>query len=88
MSETAFCYILVDNYDDLLEQISSAARSTIMSKIVTALNDWAASLDAVILSYESDRFVMAFDKAKLPEMAEERFKILDRVREIGPTAMQ
>lgn len=78
----AFCYILIDNYDDIMDRLSAGERSTIISHINIHLSEWAKSLDAVVLNYENDHFVMIFDQKYLQQMEKDRFSILDRVREI------
>ena len=86
---TAFCYILIDNYDDLSDQLSGGERSAILSGISTALNNWANAVGGVLLNYDGEHFVMIFDPVHLPVMEEERFKILDQIREMAfPTKQE
>jgi c-di-AMP phosphodiesterase-like protein len=82
-NETVFAYILIDNYDDIIEQLPAMERSTVLSRVTISLTDWANRLDAFILEYENDHYVMIFERDKLVEMEDEKFKILDEVRELG-----
>ncbi|MEG1432005.1 DHH family phosphoesterase [Eubacterium sp.] len=81
-NETTFCYILIDNYDEIIEQLPATERSAVLSRIAISLTDWANRLDAFLLEYESDHYVMVFDRDKLPAMEEDRFRILDEIREM------
>ncbi|AFA50272.1 DHH family phosphoesterase [Acetobacterium woodii] len=77
-----FCYIVIDNYDDIIEQIPSHKRSAILGKVDLKLNEWAKQIGSVIIEYESDRYLMIFERGKICALQNENFKILDEVREI------
>lgn len=81
-NEPVFCYILIDNYDDIIEQLPSHERSSVLSKIDLKINEWAKEVGAFIIEYENDHYLMIFEKEKLPSIEESRFKILDEIREI------
>ena len=80
-NEPVFCYILIDNYDDIIEQLPSHERSAVLSQIDLKINEWAKKVGAVIIQYENDHYLMIFEKEKLRAMEEERFRILDEIRE-------
>lgn len=80
-NEPVFCYILIDNYDDIIEQLPSHERSAVLSQIDLKINEWAKTVGAVIIQYENDHYLMIFEKEKLKTMEEERFRILDEIRE-------
>lgn len=80
-NEPVFCYILIDNYDDIIEQLPSHERSAVLSQIDLKINEWAKTVGAVIIQYENDHYLMIFEKEKLKAMEEERFHILDEIRE-------
>ena len=80
-NEPVFCYILIYNYDDIIEQLPSHERSAVLSQIDLKINEWAKKVGAVIIQYENDHYLMIFEKEKLRAMEEERFRILDEIRE-------
>lgn len=84
-NETVFCYILIDNYDDIIEQLPSHERSAVLSRIALSLTDWASRRSAFILDYENDHYVMVFNRDELAIMEENKFKILDEIREMDET---
>lgn len=77
-----FCYVVIDNYDDMIEQIPNHKRSEILGKIDLKLNQWAKELGSVLIEYENDRYLMIFEYGKIIEIQNENFKILDVIREI------
>lgn len=80
-NEPVFCYILIDNYDDIIEQLPSHERSAVLSQIDLKINEWAKKIGAVITQYENDHYLMVFEKEKLKSIEEDRFHILDEIRE-------
>ncbi|MBK5244032.1 MAG: DHH family phosphoesterase [Eubacteriaceae bacterium] len=77
-----FCYIVIDNYDEIIEQIPSHKRSAILGQVDLKLNEWAKNLESVMIEYEKDRYLMIFEREKICALQTENFHILDLVREI------
>jgi c-di-AMP phosphodiesterase-like protein len=77
-----FCYVIIDNYDDIIEQIPSHKRSAILGTVDLKINEWAKKLGSVIVAYENDRYLMIFERIKICALQNENFQILDDVREI------
>jgi c-di-AMP phosphodiesterase-like protein len=77
-----FCYIVIDNYDEIIEKIPSHERSAILGKVDLKLNEWAKQLGALMIEYESDRYLMIFERGNICALQKENFKILDEIREI------
>ena len=80
--ESVFCYITIDSYDDVIDSLPSHEKSSILSQIDLKLTDWANRKDAFILNYETDRYLVIFEREKLQIMERGRFHILDEIREI------
>ncbi len=81
--EPVFCYLLLDNYDDIFEQLPAQERSQVLSRVDVKINEWADSVGAFIVAYDSDRYLMIFEKEKLAVIEESHFHILDEIRELG-----
>lgn len=82
-NEPVFSYILLDNYDDMIEQLPAQDRSQVLSRIDVKINEWADSIGAFLVAYDSDRYLMIFERKQLSAIEESRFHILDEIREIG-----
>lgn len=78
---TVFGYILIDNYDEVIEQLPSHERSTAAGKIDLKINEWATRHEAFVLPYENDHYLILFEKERLKDMETERFNVLDAVRD-------
>lgn len=75
-------YIQIDSYNELIQGISQVEHSELDVNIDRAISAWLEGKDALMLKYQSDKYVIAFEKMHLRKMQEERFKILDDVRSI------
>lgn len=78
---TVFGYIIIDNYDEAIEQLPTHERSLATSKLEMKISEWAKRHEAFILPYENDHYLLLFEKERLKDMETERFKVLDSVRE-------
>lgn len=75
--------ILVDNYEDVMQDISGTDKPKISAAIEETLNAFAQSADGVMKQYEKDKFLFYFSKAGLDKFIEKRFDVLDRIKEIS-----
>ena len=73
-------YIAIDNVEDVLEYVQEQFADRV-ADVDSKLKSWAASINGVIKSYEKDKYVMLFDSYYLDRCVEDRFDILDRIRE-------
>lgn len=74
-------HIQIDNYDEVVEDSSESYRPLITAVIDRKINTWANELDAFIIKYETDKYIMVFEQKHLSALEEKRFNILDSIRE-------
>ncbi len=77
---TAVAYIAIDNVEDVLQYIQEKFHDAV-SVIDQKLKAWVESVNGVIKSYDKDKYIMFFDSMYLDECIENRFAILDTIRE-------
>jgi c-di-AMP phosphodiesterase-like protein len=75
-----FCYVVVDNYDDILSKSKDEKRPAIAASIETAILEWGVGLDAVVLRHAKDRFHLIFDTTHFREAESGKFAILEEIR--------
>ena len=78
---TAVAYVVIDNIEELLQYIQEKFR-TAANEVAAILRDWAASMGGIIRSYDRDKYILFFDKRHLEECVNNRFSILDRIRNV------
>ena len=79
--EKAIAYIIVDNLDEL-SQFEQENYREASAKIETELREWAQSVEGMIKEYEKDKYLFIFKNENLEKFVEERFSILDKIRNI------
>jgi len=75
--------IVIDNYDDVMIDVSNSDKPKISAAIEETLNLWAQSVNGIIKKYEKDRFMFYFSNEGLNSFIENRFDILEKIREIN-----
>ncbi|MBR5143999.1 MAG: hypothetical protein IKW53_03010 [Clostridia bacterium] len=76
----AVAYIAIDNIEDVLQYVHEKFADAVVS-IEEKLKNWAASMNGVIKSYDNDKYIMFFDSKYLDDCVENRFEILDSIRD-------
>ena len=79
-NKVCIAYIAIDNIEDVLQYVHEKFRVAV-SKVDEKLKIWADSLGATIKSYDNDKYIMFFDSVSLDKCLENRFSILDEIRE-------
>ena len=79
-NKVCIAYIAIDNIEDVLQYVHEKFRVAV-SRVDEKLKSWADSLGATIKSYDNDKYIMFFDSVSLDKCLENRFAILDEIRE-------
>lgn len=79
-NKVCIAYIAIDNIEDVLQYVHEKFRVAV-SRVDEKLKNWADSLGATIKSYDNDKYIMFFDSVSLDKCLENRFSILDEIRE-------
>ena len=74
-------YVVIDNLDEILRFAEGNYR-TVASQIDEVMEQWAKENKGVLKEYDKDKYLFLFHAASLQKMEEEKFDILDRIREI------
>ena len=74
--------INIDNYDDLISGTDPSMRMTITSQLDKIIRDWSARIKGSIVTMRAGQYIMYFQHRYLSGMIEQRFSILDQVREL------
>ena len=81
-AQTCIGIIMIDNYEEMLQRISNESRPEIIAKIEKTIYDWALESNGVVIKSERDTFVYVFEQRYLDKVKENKFPILDTVKEI------
>lgn len=81
-SKTCVGIIMVDNYEEIVQRIATEEKPQVMAAIEKNLYDWAVKTGGIMIKTERDTFVYVFEQKYLEEMQNEKFNILDDIKEI------
>ncbi|MBE3578920.1 MAG: DHH family phosphoesterase [Caldanaerobacter subterraneus] len=82
-SRPVVAYIMIDNYEEALMSVEDVKRAVISSEIEKKLSEWASSIKAFLKKYDDDKYFAIFKEGELKKLEENRFDILDKIRETG-----
>ena len=77
---TVVAYIAIDNVEDVLQYVHEKFIDAV-AQIDDKLKKWAANMNGVIKSYDTDKYIMMFDHEHLEQCIKDRFSILDDIRD-------
>ena len=81
-TRTVAAILMLDNYEDLMKACADTARSAVLAQIDEKLNNWAACGQGLLLKTERDRYLFLFEEQHYQHFVEEKFSILDTIRDI------
>ena len=74
--------LLIDNYDDLMKNLSDNEQSIILAEIDKQLDAWVAGTGCLLRRYQRGRYLLIFEERYLQGFVEKKFDVLDAVRRI------
>ncbi|MEG1747649.1 MAG: DHH family phosphoesterase, partial [Oscillospiraceae bacterium] len=81
-SKPIVALLLLDNYEELMKNITDTARSGMLSEIDKRLADWTGESGGLFCRVDRDRYLFLFEEEHLQDFIDEKFSILDSVREV------
>lgn len=82
MRTMVFGYIQIDNYDDVMQGLSEAQRTSILFEVNSLLDKWSHSLGGLLRRISDDMYVIILERHALDLAVSEKFDILDKVRNL------
>jgi len=81
-SKPVFAIVLLDNYEELLSDMSEKDKSAILSQIDDRISEWTEGCSGYLRKYDRDRYIFMFEERYLQTLIDGKFSILDAVRNI------
>lgn len=73
--------IMLDNYDELIKSLSEKDKSALLSAIDDKISAWISGSGGILSRYDRDRYLFLFEERYLGSFVENKFSVLDSVRE-------
>ena len=81
-SKTCVGIVMIDNYEEIMQRLSSEEKPQITASIEKEIYDWAGTTGGLLVKRDRDTFVFVFEKLYLQQLEDEKFNILDKTKEI------
>jgi c-di-AMP phosphodiesterase-like protein len=75
--------LYIDNYEEALQSIEDVRRPLLIALIDRNINKFAKKIDGIVRKFEKDKYIIIFQKKYLKDLHENKFAILDVIREIN-----
>ena len=74
--------LLIDNYEDLMKNLTDNERSTLLADIDARLDAWVAGTGGLLRRYQRERYLFIFEERYLAQFVEQKFEVLDTVHQV------
>ena len=81
-AQTCIGIIMIDNYDEIMQRIDAGLKPQVIAKIEKEIYNWALESNGVVIKSERETFVYVFEQRYLSKIKENKFQILDTVKDI------
>ena len=82
-SKSCVGIIMIDNYEEIMQRLDAAEKPQITAEIDKEIYDWANKTNGVLIKSDRDRYVYLFEQRYLDDVKEDKFSILDKIKEIN-----
>ena len=82
-SRVSIGMVMIDNYEEIMQRVSAEDRPIFIAAIEKTLYEWAAEYNGLLVKSDRDTFVAVLEKENLLKLQEEKFTILDKIKEIS-----
>ena len=81
MQSLAVAFVVIDNFSEAVQFVQDKQRAA-LALIGGVLDEWTASIGGILKEYDKDKFVILFEKRYIEKLEENKFDLLDKIREI------
>ena len=81
-SKICVAILMIDNYEELMQRATEEEKTGIISSIEKNIYAWVNKFSGICIKSERDTFVCVFEEKYIDEIKEQKFSILDEIKEI------
>ncbi len=81
-SKSCVGVLVIDNYEETIQQLESEERPQVVAQIDKCIYDWTNLTNGILIKQERDRYIYFFEQRYLEEVKEDKFSVLDKIKEI------
>jgi c-di-AMP phosphodiesterase-like protein len=83
-SKSCVGIIMIDNYEENMQMLESEEKAQYIAEIDKNIYEWANDTNGVLIKSDRDRYIYIFEQKYLEQIKEDKFSILDKIKEIDP----
>jgi len=80
--ETCVGFIMIDNYDEMIELLPEDKKAFILAEVEKKIFDWSYKYNGAIVKADRKTYAYLIEQQDLEQIKQEKFDILDEVKEI------
>ena len=80
--KTCVGIIMVDNYEEVMQRVDTEQKAQLMAKVESTIYDWVNETNGILVKEDRDTYVYIFEQRNLDKIKEEKFAILDSIKDI------
>lgn len=80
--KTCVGIIMVDNYEEVMQRVDTEQKTQLMAKVERTIYDWVNETNGILVKEDRDTYVYIFEQRNLEKIKENKFAILDSIKEI------
>ena len=81
-SKTCIGIFMIDNYEETMQQLDGEDKPRVTAEIDKCIYEWAEKSKGVVIKSDRDRYVYFFEQRYLEIVKEDKFSLLDKIKEI------
>ena len=81
-SKSCVSILMVDNYEETMIQLESEERPQVIAQIDKCIYEWTNQTNGILIKSDRDRYIYLFEQRYLENVKEDKFSILDKIKEI------
>ena len=81
-SKSCVTIMMIDNYEETMQQLESEEKPQVTAEIDKCIYEWTNQTNGVLIKSDRDRYVYLFEQRYFEKVKEDKFSILDKVKEI------
>ncbi len=82
-SRPVVCSVIIDNYEEVVQNTPDTAKSMLFGNIEKIITDWANSSSGILKKIERDKYFVIFESRYLKDNIEKKFDVLEKVKELN-----
>ena len=82
-NELSVGIIMIDNYEELTQRVSSEIRPILIAEVEKHIYDWASKYETLVIKADRNAFYCITDRKNLEQMLKDKMNILDEIKSIS-----